>query len=59
MSLFQNKKKWNSIKMFLYVLPFIVLVLIFASAGAKKYLCHERHYAGNFLAAHDIRRIYE
>ena len=30
MNLFQNKKKWNSFKMFLYVLPFIVLVLIFA-----------------------------
>lgn len=26
---FQNKKKWNSFKMFLYVLPFIALVLVF------------------------------
>lgn len=26
----KNRKKWNSIKLFLYVLPFIVLVLIFS-----------------------------
>lgn len=30
MNLFENKKKWNSFKMFLYVLPFIILVLVFA-----------------------------
>lgn len=26
----KNKKKWNSIKLFLYVLPFIIIVLIFS-----------------------------
>ena len=30
MKFFQNKKKWNSFKMFLYVLPFIALVLVFS-----------------------------
>ena len=25
-----NKKKWNSIKLFLYVLPFLILVFIFS-----------------------------
>lgn len=30
MNLYENKKKWNSFKMFLYVLPFIILVLVFA-----------------------------
>lgn len=28
--LFQNKKKWNSFKLFLYILPFIILVLVFS-----------------------------
>ncbi|MDO4283788.1 MAG: ABC transporter permease subunit [Eubacteriales bacterium] len=30
MKLLHDKKKWNSFKMFLYILPFLILVLIFA-----------------------------
>jgi len=30
MKLFQDKKKWNSFKMFLFVSPFIALVMVFA-----------------------------
>lgn len=30
LKLFENKKKWNSFKLFLYVLPFIALVLVFS-----------------------------
>ena len=26
----RNKKKWDSVKLFLYVLPFILLVLVFS-----------------------------
>lgn len=30
MSLFKNKKKWNSFKMFLYIVPFLLLSLLFS-----------------------------
>ena len=30
MKLFANKKKWNSIKLFLFILPFLILVFIFS-----------------------------
>lgn len=30
MSIFKDRKKWNSFKLFLYVLPFIILVLVFS-----------------------------
>lgn len=30
MIIFKNKKKWDSFKLFLYVLPFLILVIIFA-----------------------------
>lgn len=30
MKLFADKKKWNSIKLFLYVLPFLILVFVFS-----------------------------
>ena len=30
MKLFADKKKWNSIKLFLFILPFLILVFIFS-----------------------------